>query len=721
MQKRLAFLFFVLCLSQFTSAQDVFKITFISDVNNESNRFFEEMIKEEIGALLNAKYTLNYTTIFADQNSIAGIDAAINEAYNEDSDIVISLGVNACDQIAKLPVFTKPTILAFILDNELQQISITPQGTSGIPNMTYIQSPFDIARDLQTLYEIIPFQKISIISTKSVNQTDFQAFFNKTLAFSNATFEEIPVGNDASTTLGMVSKETDAVYLLPVFDELSRVELKKLLEGIAGRGIPVFSLLSSPMMELGAYASYDTDGNLQRIPRRVAINVMKIIEGQNPSELSVTMDHFTENLVINMKTVKASKLYPSWETLAKGILVNVTDMEQPGRVLTLQSAIAEGLQNNLGLKIAEKGVKIVEQDVAIAKSNYLPQVDASATALTLDKTTIQNSFGMKGYFNLSATASLSQLILSEPALANIAIQKMLLEGEKQSRNQAELDVILDVADAYLGILQTVELVKLRNENVTVTRKNYDISQAKEQVGYGGTSDVYRWQSELALDNVDLNTTQAQFESARYNLNALLNRPIKENFELGDVLLSDSILLVMDNRLFPLINNQGDIEVFSDFLVEEAFRNLPEVKQLEASVMAQERSLLSQKRAFYLPTVALSSEYEYPIDNSGYPEGVIPFDVKPSFNAAVALQFPIFQGNSRRRQKEQAMVTLGQIQDQMANLRNNLELQVRSSLQVAGASFSNLELSREAATAAQKNFEFAQNFLPGRCSKYHLAH
>ncbi|MEL6143746.1 MAG: TolC family protein, partial [Bacteroidota bacterium] len=267
-----------------------------------------------------------------------------------------------------------------------------------------------------------------------------------------------------------------------------------------------------------------------------------ILDGQAPESLPVGMDHFTENLVINMKTVKATGLYPNWETLAKGILINVTEVDQTNRAITLQSAIAEGLDRNLGLKIATKEVRIVEKDVAIAQSNYLPQVDASATVLALDENSVRNSFGTRAFYNTSATASLSQLIISEPAVANIAIQKMLLESERQVKRQNELDVIIDVANAYLGILQSVALVNLRNENVNVTRQNYSISQAKEQVGYGGTSDVYRWESELALDNVDLNTTQAQLEQARFGLNFLLNRSIKEEFQIEDIDLNDSILL-----------------------------------------------------------------------------------------------------------------------------------------------------------------------------------
>ncbi|MEO0874049.1 MAG: TolC family protein, partial [Bacteroidota bacterium] len=349
-----------------------------------------------------------------------------------------------------------------------------------------------------------------------------------------------------------------------------------------------------------------------------------------------------------------------------------------------------------------------QADVSLARSNYLPQVEALGTVSYLDDNSVRQSFGTRAQYNISATGSLSQLILSEPAMANIAIQKFLLQSQEQSLRESELDVVLDVADAYLGILQATALVKLRNQNVAVTRKNLDIAQAKEKVGFSGTADVYRFESELAGNNVELNTAQAQLRQSRFFLNNLLNYPIKENFALADIEISDSILLATDPRLFGLINNPGDLEVFADFLVTEAFNNLPEIKQVQAALAAQERSVLSKNRSFYLPQVILSGEYNYPVDQFNYPADVMPIDPVTTYNAAVAVQYPIFQGNARRYERQQLQVGALQLKDQIVNLRNGLELQVRSSLETAGASFSNLALSQLAVDASRKNFELAQN-------------
>ncbi|MEL7162878.1 MAG: TolC family protein, partial [Bacteroidota bacterium] len=449
------------------------------------------------------------------------------------------------------------------------------------------------------------------------------AYLQKILAFSGANYETYFLTDDASSVLDAVTEDVDAVFLFPVLEPEKNGVLAATLRGLTDKQLPTFSMLSNPALELGAYAAYDTDDNFARIPRRVAINAMKILEGAAAEDLPVSMDAYTENLYINMQAAQNTRHYPSWDIMSEAVLLNISVINNPQRMLTLGTAIAEGLNNNLDLYVADKEVKISEEEVKIARSNYLPQLEVSGSALALDKNTVDRSFGTQGRYNLQAAATFTQLLVSEPAMANIAVQKLLLQSQEEALRQSQLDVIEDVAESYLNILQASALLRLRNENVAVTRQNYNIAQTKASIGTAGNNDVYRFESELAFDNVDLNTAQAQWRQARFALNNLLNRPIKEAFELTDAAVSDSILLITDPRLFTLIANPGDVQLFADFLVQEAFKNSPELQQINLAQAAQERSLLSQRRAFYLPTVAFSAEYNVPIEQYQVPESMIP--------------------------------------------------------------------------------------------------
>ncbi|MEO0732217.1 MAG: TolC family protein, partial [Bacteroidota bacterium] len=669
----------------------------------------ETRLKQELDVLLRTRFAPEYETVYPDYS--APVAPQLAAIYASNTDLVIAVGFQAGTLITSSDQeLSKPTILSFLVDNALQGVPPPDSGTSGVKNLNYVQSPFDLRRDFTTLYAIKPFKKIGILVSQLNQQSNFDldAYLQQLLAFTEADYETYVLNDSAGDVLNAVSDDVDAVFLFPILEPSKRDVLQETLTGLTDKGLPTFSMFSDPALELGAYAAYETEDNFARIPRRVALNAMKILEGAAPETLPVVMDNYTEDLLINMQVARASRHYPSWDVMSEAVLLNLSVVDNTERQLTLNSAIAEGLNNSLGLVIAEKDVQISAEDVRIARSNYLPQMEVTGTALALDQNTVAQSFGTRGSYNLQAVASLTQLLLSEPAMANIAIQKLLLESQSEVLRQSQLDVVQDVAEAYLGILQATAVVRLRNENVAVTRKNYNIAQTKATVGTVGTNDVYRFESELAFDNVDLNNAQAQWRQARFALNNLLNRPIKEEFALADAAVSDSILLVTDPRLFSLISNPGDVDLFADFLVEEAFKNAPELQQLSLAKAAQERSLLSQKRAFYLPTVAFSAEYTLPIEQFQVPESMFGAQITSTWNAAVAVQLPIFQGNGRRNQLDQTRVGVFQLADQIANLRNNLELQVRANMETAGASFSNLDLSRKAVEASRKNFGIAQN-------------
>ena len=127
-----------------------------------------------------------------------------------------------------------------------------------------------------------------------------------------------------------------------------------------------------------------------------------------------------------METVNKIGIYPKWSLLDDALLMNI-NKRSSDRVINLKSIIAEALENNVGYKIESKQTELSKKDVSLANSNYMPQIAVQSAGVFLDENSVDGSFGTKGSFNWTAGASFSQLILSEPAIANITIQKLLLE------------------------------------------------------------------------------------------------------------------------------------------------------------------------------------------------------------------------------------------------------------------------------------------------------
>ena len=699
MKKVSSFLAVWLILSQ-VAAQKHFDITLISDAGEQENHFFEEAIKAEISALLASQYELSFTEIYTGGDMVR-ITEEIASVYGEkETDVLIGAGIVSSKILANQGYFPLPSIASIQLLNPSDSTTLS---SSGISNFTYINSPFNIVAEVEALQEICACKKLAVLTDLNLSSIEWDR--EKLFSSIPAEIEWVSLAPELPNSLSDLSSEVEGVYVLSSLASYLPDSQKDFFNQLNERKLPVFTLLDAPVHQFGAYASFTTADNLQKIPRRIALNTEKIAEGKNPQDFPIDRESFTKQLVVNMETANKIGLYPNWTLLDNALLVHI-NKPYTSRVLNLRSAIAEGIQQNLGYQIESKQSQISSKDIDLARSNYLPQLNLESNGFFLDENTVNASFGTLGRFNWTAGASFSQLILAEPALANISIQKLLFESQQQVQKESELDVILEVAQRYFNYLQALALADLQNDNIQGINQNLTIATDKEKVGYSGSNDVYRWETELELAKTDLYAANAQLKSVRFQLNEALNRPIQEEFSIESSENISQFIDELDELLVNLIQDQKSLNQLANFMVQEAFQNLPEIQQIQLAINAQERLLKSNKRAFYLPTLAFGANYEYPIEtlNPGESPPIPDFNVaiNPSWNAVFNLSIPFFAGGSRKYQKQQTSLGLYQLRDQQREVKNLLELQVRANVEQVNASYNTIRLTRSAAESAQKN-------------------
>ncbi|MEO1713812.1 MAG: TolC family protein, partial [Bacteroidota bacterium] len=504
--------------------QQSFSVAIISDATEDELHRFEDNIQEEIEALMGSRYTLTFTEIYTG-GDLGRITSEINRVYTaQEADVLIGAGILTNLVLSNLPEYPLPTLASILLTEE----ETGGEDRSGVPNFTYVNSPFDIEAGIKALEEICRCENLVVLINEDLQTIGLRP--ENLFASSEGSISWLTLDENLSRTVPKIAEGVEAVYILSPLSGYPIEDIKLFFDQLNERKLPSFALIDTPMLELGGYAAFATSDNLQKIPRRVALNTEKISEGQDPKDFAVSIESFSSQLVINMETANKMGKYPNWTVLDDALLVNV-NKPYTSRVVNLKSVIAEGIQNNLGYQIEAKQTEINRKEVALARSNYLPSLEVESTGFFLDQNTINSSFGTRGEFNWTAGASFSQLILSEPALANIAIQKLLLESQKQVQKQSELDVILEVAQRYFTYQQAETLVELQNNNIKAINQNLAIAKDKEEVGYSGATDVYRWQTELDLAKTDLYNANAQLKAVGFQLNESLNRPIDEEFAI----------------------------------------------------------------------------------------------------------------------------------------------------------------------------------------------
>ncbi len=666
---------------------------------------YEGNLKEEIFQLLHHRYEIQFNSYFGSKEG-TDYNTAFTEAYLK-NDVVIALGNLSSNYAITRNDFPKPTISAIVLDSELQGLIKTENGTSGINNFTYTESPFDIERDLNILYEIYPFDHLEVITEEgTIGEVSFmKQLFANYLKGKDVTVDHIYYKTQIADHFNDMEGAKVAVYALPYLGSDENL-VQSIFQTINDNKVPSAALFGEEYIQNGALAAYETGGNLQKIPRRIALSLMKILEGQNAADLSVEMRSFGENLMINMETARQIGVYPNFDIMNSATLINLENIQTDNKI-NLQQALGIALNKNLSIKIEEADIQIADTETSIAKSELLPQVDVSSTFLVKDEISTLASQGAQGRANWIFSGNLSQIIFAEPALANVAIQKLLKKNEESQYYQTQLDVVIDVATAYMNILFAKSNLNIQQQNVERNKDNFDISKTKQAIGHLGVTDINRWEAELANSNISLNDAYASLRQAKFRLNQLLNHPINEAIEIEEATLLSTSLLITDGRI-AFIDDYGALNKFSDFLVDFALDNLPELTQVDLGLEIEKRLQLSRERAMYLPTLGLSGSSNRIATRINIPDGLPERDNSTTWEIALGLKYPIFQGNNRKKLIEQSKLNIDQLKNTRKNVENQLELLIRSNLENVGASFSRMELSQKAADASRKNYEIVQD-------------
>ena len=414
--------FYFLIGNQSAFAQSVVNIAVIYDEVSDSDfeLEYEDNLKDEILQLLQHRYSVNFSSFYG-TDKIEDISRIFSEVYSE-NDFVIAMGLISSNYAISLKTYSKPTICSVVLDPKLQGLTKTESGTSGIKNFTFTESPFDITRDLNLLYQIYPFDHLEVITEEgSIGETTFvDQLFSNYLKGKNVSVDHIFYSSDFNQHFSEMGDHKVAAYALPYLgDDPDRI--KNIFQIINKNKVPSAALFGEEYIEAGALCGYETEANLEKIPRRIALTVMKILEGQDAADISVEMESFVENLNINMETARQIGIYPDFDLMSKATFVNLENI-QTDNVLNLQMAIGIALQNNLNVKIKRADVDIAIAETSLAKSELLPQIDLATNLLLSDEQSTLSKQGALGRANWTLGGTLSQVIFTEPALANIAIQ-----------------------------------------------------------------------------------------------------------------------------------------------------------------------------------------------------------------------------------------------------------------------------------------------------------
>ena len=690
------------------------------------------LVRSEIVALNRREFDIRFPdekTLDGNWSAPAAVAALDRLLADPDVDIVLTMGVLATSELARREDPPKPVIAPFVIDQELQgfhpRASRRPDGrtirVSGIDNLNYLIPPWNTARDLFELRRITGYNRIVLLIDERLVEglPELQEHVRRAAEEGAYDLRVVPVTGDIDATVASIPADIDAV-VVGFMGYLSDAAFANLAAGLIARKLPSYAVFGRPDVERGLMLGAAPESDFERVGRRVAINIQRILLGENASGLSIDLA-LNSDLTFNMATARAIGFSPSFALLTEATVLFEERLDVAREVSLLQ-AVREALEVNLDLAAFDRAVAAGMQQVRGVRSGLLPQLDVSLTGVQIDADRAEASFGSQRERTFTAGLGLTQLIWSDELRTQITAQEHSQQALEHQREQLRLDVIAEAAAAFLDILRAKIGENVLKQNLSLTRTNLDLARVRQSIGTANPAEVFRWESQLATERSEVIDASALRNQAEIALNRVLNRPLEEPFRTvdegiaADPLESDA-WAAFRAELEPYLDNQGGFAVLRDFMAQEALRASPELRQLDAFIAAQQRVLTGTRRALWAPTIALSGQLSQILGRGGAGDPSssaveLPFSFPApgnnSWSVGLSASLPLMTGGFRVSERQRALHDLEQLSIERRATAERIEQRTRSAMHATRASFAALELTRVAAVAARRNFELVQD-------------
>ncbi|WP_161991926.1 TolC family protein [Flagellimonas algicola] len=708
MKQRLSIVMLFLSLAAFAQTGQTYQIGILIDQLNPEMSPLLEKLKSEVVAVVGEDANIQFPeeNILVNGFDIAKARQNYNQLLNNSTDIILAFGIVNNQIISPLESHQKPTILFGAVNRDLHELDLT-NASSGIENFTYLVESESYEEDFKKFIELTNFENVGIlVDAPFVDILPLKETFDREITALGASYTLIPFTTVQDITSNLDG--IDAVYMAGGFF-LSREEKKQLVDAFLQAKLPSFTVNGTEDVKGGIMATYQSDDNLDQFFRRIALTIEAYVSGTPLSELPVYID-YTPRLTINYNTAEAIGVPIKYSLVGQTDFVGEFKNVISEKDYDLLTAINDALENNLSLGSNQKDVQLAQQDVKSANSNYLPSLTAAGTATYIDPDAAEASAGQNPEFSTGGNITLSQTLFSEAANANISIQKSLQKAQEANFNAAELDLIFDVSNAYFNALILKVNAQIQARNVDLTKRNLEIAELNFEAGQSGKSDMLRFRSEMAQNTQSMVEAVNQREQGFLVLNQLLNNPVNLEIDVEDVQFNEGIFEQYNyEEFFELLDNPTLREPFIDFLIDEAYKNAPELKSLDYNLLATERNIRLNGYGRLLPTLALQGQYSSTFSRSGAgstaPLGVSLLD--NTYNAGLNLSIPIVNQNLSNINRQTAIIQKEQLEINKSNVELGIAVNIRTSILNLVNQVSNIQLSKISEETAQEALELTQ--------------
>ncbi len=250
----------------------------------------------------------------------------------------------------------------------------------------------------------------------------------------------------------------------------------------------------------------------------------------------------------------------------------------------LQTCITYALNHNISLRQSALNNEINKNNTDQSKAGILPSLNAGASHVynfgqTIDRFT--NTFATSRVLSQSFYISSSVVLWSGLSqINNVKSNEYNYLSGVERLKQQQNDLSLNVANAYIGVIFSEEILKISQNQYSVTAEQLDRTSKLVNAGALAKSVEYDIKAQLANEMVNVTVAENNYQISTLSLKQLMNLDSVTNFAIvrPEITLSEAQLL--ENNV--------------QYIYESSLKTQPSIKSSEYSILSAESYLRSAK-------------------------------------------------------------------------------------------------------------------------------
>ncbi len=352
--------------------------------------------------------------------------------------------------------------------------------------------------------------------------------------------------------------------------------------------------------------------------------------------------------------------------------------------LTLRGALAAAVDNNPDVLLYKERIEAARGQVQTQLGAMLPNF--SSNVRQTRQTLFLGTFGLSPvrsdpFSIFDVRVSASQNLLSVSLIQRWRASREMLQVSESESESRKFDTMASVALTYMEGLKAMGMVKMHEANQQVMNDLLGLIKQRQRAGVATGLDLARLDAQLAGERQQASVSQYAVESAKLNLLNLLALPYETALALTDEFRPD----VLDP---PVVQAA----------VEEALTQRPEVSAQVTRVRAAELTY-SSITGERLPSLVAQGDYGL-IGNRWN-------NSLDTYNMALLLQVPIFDGGQREGRIAESRSQLRQEALRLQSIVNHVKMEVHDALAGLTAAKDQVGIAQAGMRSAFKELELAR--------------